>query len=62
MDSNKMFELMNELSKLSEDELSLVLACAKFQKYLQSNIGEKIDLTTVSEFASLVGSLIKAVD
>lgn len=62
MDNNKAFELINELAQLSSDELQMVIACAKFQAYLKANVGEKIDLTTVSQFASLVGALVKAVD
>lgn len=61
MDNSKLFELINEIAQLKDDELELVIACAKFQKYLKDNLGEKIDLNTVTEFASLVSALGKTV-
>jgi len=62
MQREKVFEVLNELVKLDEDEIKLVLALAEFQKYLQANIGEKIDLTTVSVFAKLVGQIADALE
>jgi len=57
-----LFEAINVLATIDDDEREVVMALAEFQKYLSDNMGEKINLSTVAEFAQLVGSIVDAID
>ena len=52
------FDIVEALSHSSDEEIATIIACAKFQKYLQQNYGKKIDLSTIAEFAELAGKLL----
>lgn len=62
MTKNELIQLIDGISKLDKDQLDVVVACAKFQKHLRDRLGEKIDLSTIAAFASLVAALIDSTD
>ncbi len=62
MTKNELIQLIDGISKLDKDQQDVVMACAKFQKYLRDNLGDKIDLSTIAAFASLVGALIDSTE
>jgi len=58
---NGNIEVIEQLSKMSEEDLAIVSAFAKFKMYLTENYGKKIDIALIAEFADLVDAVFSDV-
>ena len=54
-------DMVNVLAEMSEKEINMVLAFAKFNAYLTENLGQAINHATMTNYSGMVNDILKTI-